>query len=324
MPDSDYPAFEAECRELFTRLDDCETLPTPPGIAEKILALAEDPSSSINDFAQVVRVDVALTSRLLQLANSPVYGLSREVYDVRHAITVLGLEATLSNALSIALVASIREQRCSGINYKHFWRRSLAAASANRLIARHVRAPVAEHFFMAGLLQDIGMIALATLDADLYARVGDRYTDHRALIAEEQALLGVDHAAAGAWLISSWRLPGRYAQAAHGSHDPAKTECDSENEQLKWCTAVSGSIADIIYADDPGAALRRALGSGALHAQLTPVALGAVLGKLVSELAELGSLFDLDLGSPEWLAKRLHDAQGMLDSYSDDAEPMRA
>ena len=324
MLDAVYPSFPEQCAGLLVKLDSCTTLPSPPGIAEKILALAEDPSSGINDFAEVVRVDVALTARLLQLANSPVYGLSREIYDVRHAITVLGLEATLSNALSIALVSSIRDQETAGIDYRHFWRRSIASASANRLLARHVRAPVAEHYFMAGLLQDIGMIAFATLDEELYVRLGSRQKDHRAVIAEEEAVLAANHALAGAWLVNNWALPRRYAEAINGSHDPASAGFDSDNEQLVWCTAVSGSIADIIYSDNPDAGVRRALGMGGKRAQLTPAALNTVLEKLVPELNELGALFDLDLGTSEWLTTQLERGMSAVESLAGEAAPMRA
>jgi len=299
-------------------------LPSPPGIAEKILALAEDPSSSINDFAEVVRVDPALTSRLLQLANSPVYGLPREIYDVRHAITVLGLEATLSNALSIALVASIKEQQQDGLDYQLFWRRALAGASANRLLARHVRAPVAEHFFMAALLQDIGMVALATLEPDLYLGLGKRQADHRAVSAEEEALHGADHAVAGAWLIDRWNLPSRYVEAVLASHSGGQGSIGGENEQLAGCTAASGPIADIIYSNNLEAGVRRALGAGVEMTQLTPAALSALLVRLVAELKELGGLFDLDLGRPEFLEGQLQRGLTAIESLTGDAEPLRA
>ena len=92
------------------KLQWCKTIPSPPGVAEKILTLVEDRSATMNDFAEIIRVDPGLSARLLQLGNSPIYGLRREIYEVQQAITIIGLEATVSKSQASEIAKAWRRK----------------------------------------------------------------------------------------------------------------------------------------------------------------------------------------------------------------------
>lgn len=309
---------------LKVRLHDFESLPSPPGIVNKILALADDPKSTSQDFAAVVQVDTTLSARLLQLANSPLYGLSRKIHDISHAVTVLGLDATINNAVSIALVASMQQQKSTGVDYRQFWRRSLATAAASRLLNLHIGAPRTERYFMAGLLQDIGIIALAALEPELYAELGARQQDHSAVIAAEQKAFSAEHALAGSWLLESWKLPELYVKAARGSHIPAAVECNEEELLVVHCTAAGAAIADILYDTEQRQAVRRALAIGPDITQLSPLVLLDLVPKLATELQTLGTLFELDVGSAAMLEAAAATATEQIQALVDSARPTDA
>ena len=305
---------------FLDQLAQCQNLPSPPGIADRILALVEDRHATADDFAKLINMDASLAARILQLGNSPVYKQRRELYEIDRAITLIGLEATLTNALSIALVSSMQERSASNLNLQLFWQRSICAASACRLLARHYRESKTEAFFMSALLQDIGMLAFDSMDTPIYAGLSPHQGDHLQVIAHERAVVGLDHATAGAWLISNWGLPVKYCEAILASHKPTDTLLEPENVKLAHCTAVSGLIADIFFGKSINDAIQRTLSVGGVLLNLKAEVLSTLLSYLADELASMSSLFDLDLGEPEWLDRKKIMAESIINA-SADAEP---
>ena len=112
-----------------------------------------------------------------------------------------------------------------------------AAVSAQALAAQCPQVP-APDAFLAALLQDVGILALARLEPGLYA---DPWTRSRALTAREHSVLGVDHAEAGAELLASWNLPSHVVGAVRQSQSVG----DDPNA-LENIVSLSGRIADTI------------------------------------------------------------------------------
>ena len=118
--------------------------------------------------AKVLSMDSALSTKVLRIANSPLYAQRRKSENLRQALVVLGLNATLTLALSFSLVKSLRAGKANGIDYPLYWRRALVAATAARALADALRQPMAEEIFLAALLQDVGILALDQAVPDLY------------------------------------------------------------------------------------------------------------------------------------------------------------
>ena len=85
--------------ELETQLLNCRNLPSPPGVALRIIELAQDPDVVMATAADTIGLDAALSARMLRIANSPLYASRRRVENLSQALTVLGLNATLTLAL---------------------------------------------------------------------------------------------------------------------------------------------------------------------------------------------------------------------------------
>ena len=154
-------------------------------------------------------MDSALAAKVLRIANSPLYAQRRKSENLRQALLVLGMNATLTLALSFSLVKCLRAGRSNGISHPLYWRRALLAGTAARALADALHHPLAEEIFLAALLQDVGILALDQAIPDLYQRGETLQRDHAALAAMENARLQTDHARVGAWLMKSWNLPER-------------------------------------------------------------------------------------------------------------------
>ena len=142
--------------------------PSPPGVATHIIELAQDPEIEMGKVAKALSMDSALSTKVLRIANSPLYAQRRKSENLRQALVVLGLNATLTLALSFSLVKSLRGAKPNGLNYKFYWRRALLAATAARALGDAMRQTLAEEIFLAALLQDVGMLALDQAVPDLY------------------------------------------------------------------------------------------------------------------------------------------------------------
>ena len=119
---------------LQLSLKACRTLPSMPAVALQVLELCQDDEVSIGKVAKVLVRDPALASKVLRVANSPYYGVRSQVTTIERAITILGINATLSLALSFSLVKGLRASGTSGFDYRIYWRNSAIAATAARVI----------------------------------------------------------------------------------------------------------------------------------------------------------------------------------------------
>ena len=199
---------------------------------------------------EAVSADPALTAKILRIANSAYYGRRRKTENLRQAIVLLGLNGTLSLALSFSLVDELRGLQSGGLDYDLFWRRSLAAATCARALGTQIQLRRREELFLAGLLQDIGMLALDKTIPTLYRDIRPVQGDHREVQRVEQLGVGADHAMVGAWLLNYWNLPKLYQSAVGGSHEFDVGELSPEERLFAQCVFVSGPLADIWFHDD--------------------------------------------------------------------------
>lgn len=306
------PAFLGD-EQLRLKLKHCKDLPSPPGIASRILDLSQDESASFAEVADIISIDPALTAKVLRIANSPLYAKQRKIENLRQAIMILGLNSTMMLALSFSMVSGLDNKEATRLDHNLFWRRSLEAACACRLLGKQLNCKNSEDFFLAGLLSDVGMLALDKIMPDLYSSIAMLQTSHLAFRTAEQAALGSDHASVGAWLLKHWKLPERWIVAVAGSHDPEAVAPDSEFQQLTFCTAIASQIADLRTCGDE---IERSLAHIANNAQqwlnLEQTAIGDVLESLTDEVSQFAGLFNIDLGDTALLTALMDEAREQL------------
>lgn len=219
--------------ELKKIIMDTKTLPTLPGVINKLNSLSESEKSSVQEMAKIVSSDQVLSARILRLANSPSYGFYR-VSTISNAMILLGVNVVKSLALSSSIF-EIMEKNSIGL-----WEHSLGVGVAANLIARKLALPECEEIATAALLHDIGkvIISLKCSEAEAAIRKTIREQDIYTREAERQ-VLDTDHAEIGAWLAKSWFLPDKLSEPIACHHDVIL----SENHRIK--TSVI-HIADVL------------------------------------------------------------------------------
>ena len=192
-------------------------LPALPNTVISVKEAMDDIHVSPNDVAQKIILDPPIAAKVLSVANSSAYGFSNRVDSVELAVALLGLRETYSIVLSAAVMNLFEATK--SFNYKSYWEEAMNSAAASRLLAQACGRGADKSIFTAGLLHDIGRIALLETEPESYKRV-DSTLIGSDLIKAEQDILGLAHTEAGYELAMIWNLPQEISEAIRFHHTP--------------------------------------------------------------------------------------------------------
>jgi diguanylate cyclase (GGDEF)-like protein len=297
---------------LQKQLKECRTLPSIPVVILEVLDLCQNDEVGIPEVTKVLIRDPALSAKVLKVANSPLYGVRSRITTLDRAISLLGINATLSLALSFSFVRSLHRSSEGGFNHQAYWRRSVIAAVAARTIGLRLSKLNPEELFLAGLLQDLGMLVFnEAVPAQYGPVVNAAKWDHAALVAHERETFGADHSDVGCWLLARWNLPERLREAVAGSHDPRGIG-EMSPDSLVNCIAFASRIAEIWCNPDTNAAAALARQGSESILQVPPEQFDRLLGEIAFSIAEATANLDIDVGSEESLNRILDQAREAL------------
>ncbi len=292
--------------DLKNRLKACRSLPSVPAVAIKIMELCEQDDIGMPEVATVLARDPALAAKVLKVANSAIYGVRAQVTTLDRAIAIMGINAVLSLSLSFSLVKTLRKSSHAGFDHLTYWRRSVITAVAAKALGASAGHAYRDEYFLAGLLQDIGMLVLNEVLPDAYGRlIPLAEGNHRKLIELERKAFGTDHGIVGGWLLELWNLPTNLRLSAATSH-AADTIDDPRVEKFCRVVGLAGHIAEIWTNPDTTAATGFARQQATDLLDMTPARFEILLGEVAGALPEITSNLDLEIGSQEAL-NRLYD-----------------
>ena len=211
-------------------------LPALPKVADELMSLTREPVEliKIKTIVNLVQHDAGLSARILQMANSSYYSVTREVTNLHHAIVIIGLRDTI-NLLNFYLLMNTIPQfpTIEHFSSERFWAHSWECGTAARLLGRPqylVRSSPGT-LYLAGLLHDVGKAVLAMhLTEEFGESLRVAREEGIPLYRAEKEVIGIDHAQLGGYLMTSWNLPGSTAMAAAFHHYPE--EAEPEDQEL--------------------------------------------------------------------------------------------
>lgn len=280
----------------------------------QVLELCRNEDASITQIVNVVQKDPTLAAKLLKTASSIFYAPRSPVTSVDRAVCIIGINTTMCVALSFSLVSSICDtiEAGRGFDAHVFWRRAVATAACARNLGRKRGVAGAADLFVAGLLQDIGMLVLSGALGEEYDRlVAASGNDHELLLKVEAKHLGVDHTDVGAWLLQEWQLPERLLRGVQGSHQPELFERTGDAEFVRAC-ASAGQLSNLWCGPD----LKQTPNQLDFNLDLKSIGLSRIafesfLAEVSVEIAQETSSLDIRLGQDD-AAKLLERAREAL------------
>jgi HD-like signal output (HDOD) protein len=221
-------------------------LPPFPVVANRVLALVNNEDAGARQISEVINLDPTFTAEILRVANSPLFGVAREVGTVQHAVTLVGLNRVKAMATLIALSTVVKSSLRIEVLRK-FWVHSLVTAVLTDESARLAGAQV-EGAYTAGLLHNLGTLGLMSAYPEEYARMIEVSTEYGFdLIGTERDLFEIDHCAAGACLAEEWNFPDAIVVALAMHHEePKKSPNLFSLVQISWRLADVAGYAPLL------------------------------------------------------------------------------
>ena len=216
--------IDEKSRDLIkTRiLNKMQDIKSFPQFVLETMKKLNDPGSNAADVAQSLSRDEGLVLRILKLANSAAYGMTRNISNISEAIALLGYKS-VSNIVLAATVYSAMDKGLSGyaLDRGELWRHSLMVAYTSRHLAKLTEKVSTEDAYVGGLLHDIGKVILNDYVRFGYGIIVKMVEEkHIPFTEAETQVLGFDHAAIGEILIEKWEMPEFYRIAVAYHHKP--------------------------------------------------------------------------------------------------------
>lgn len=193
-------------------------LPTAPKVVEELISSFDKASVSTEEIAKKLSTDPVLSAKLLRLANSAYYHVSRSIGTVEDAVLMLGFVTVRTLVISSGLVSGFKT--VPGLDLKQFWRYSLHTAVAAKWIAKKTKENT-DLAFTIGMMHGIGQLVIHSAMAE-QAMALDKVAgplDARRLDAE-QASFGFTFADVGAELARRWKFPPTFAETITAFPEP--------------------------------------------------------------------------------------------------------
>jgi putative nucleotidyltransferase with HDIG domain len=184
--------------------------------------VSTESDSAIDEFDAVFQADPGFASELLQVANSPEFGLRGRIESIRHALLLLGVDRVSSLASSLAMQFYFRKMPTMK-EMEAIWAHSIATATVAEAVASacgmHNNSAGA---YTAGLVHDIGRMGLLMSEGQPYSTFSSQeFQNADEYLLTEHALFEGTHAEAGGIMAANWGFPEQICTVIQRHHDPA-------------------------------------------------------------------------------------------------------
>ena len=235
-------------QELIANLGD---LPPLPQVASQVLRVSADPDANAEDLRKVISTDQALTSQILKISNSAMFGMVREVTTLTQAIMTLGF-STIKSVVIASSAKNLYHRGSVGLQERLIWEHALISAIASRAFAKSLRFPRVEEAFIGGLLHDIGKSVLGVKFPERYAALlRTVYNEGGVCLNLELDTFGFDHAMVGEALVGKWNLASSLQAAVRWHHDPMQAAKDFQEVSAIVALANQMALEEKVGIGDP-------------------------------------------------------------------------
>lgn len=203
-----------------------EKLPPFPTVALRAMNVLSGTDTSLSELCDLVRADPVFTGEILRIANSPLIAFSKEVTSILQASMLLGFRRLRRIVITVGLRSYMDKSFTPAL--RACWCHSVACGTVAERIARWNLID-SDFAYTAGIMHDIGRVALVSLRPEEYSAMVERAATDPAwnALESEQEVFGLDHCTAGRLLIKSWKLPEPFLETTCAHHEPLTHQDDA-------------------------------------------------------------------------------------------------
>lgn len=306
--------------ELVSR---AQSLYSLPAVAAEVIELTSNPKVDTLALKECIQTDPALTAKILRVVNSSLFGLSREVSDLNQALALLGTKPLKLLVLGFSLPEALfRDLAREQLDW--YWSTTLARAVAARTISEELFNTPGDEAFLAGLLQEIGVLVLLGQLQEPYAEFLTHVIRERVDLQKvEVDSLGFDHLALTAALLKDWQMPALYVKAIsepHKLHHLAKQ--NETHSQLARTLHMASLLAELV-GNSRLDVLPDLLEVCEKYCGMDREQLNQLMGQLQPQVKQLAEVLSLQLPEDKDYQQLLTDAHQQMSLLAESiAEPL--
>ena len=278
-----------------------------PAVAAEVLQLTNNPQVDTRALKECIEADPALTAKILRVVNSSLFGLSREVCDLNQALALLGTKPlkllVLGFSLPDNLFAEVAREQLDW-----YWSTTLTRAVAAREISEQLFDRPGDDAFLAGLLQDIGVLVLLGELKEPYANFLSSVIEQRVDLQRlEVDSLGFDHLQLTAALLEHWNMPKSLVRAIAEPRDMALLANSREPQaELTQVVHLAELVAELVGQNRLGV-LPDLMEAGAAYCDLNKERLNELVGTLQPKVKQLAEVLSLEVAATDEAAQDYTD-----------------
>ncbi len=211
--------------KILSSLDQVKKLGYIPKILFEVNQLLKKEPENSAKLSALISKDLALTSKMLSVANSPLYGLQRKVTSIEYTIVLLGIKEVNRLVTAISLSDAVRFPSSNKVKYLDYWKHSMVVGNSARDIAFKLGFPdLASDVFLAGIFHDLGIPILAKYFPADYDLIMNQIKEGKNCLDAEMEVLGLTHQEVGAYAARRWDLPEIIVNIIENHHNPMHFE----------------------------------------------------------------------------------------------------
>ncbi|MHB8929950.1 MAG: HDOD domain-containing protein [Melioribacteraceae bacterium] len=196
------------------------TLAPIPKLLTEVLELLNDQYTSPHILSKAISKDQSVVLKLLTIANSPFYGLTKRVSSIEFAIMILGYDEIRNIVSALSLMESMKNKSDQYLDQKNFWMHSYITATISKKIAMDFGLEKSGEAFLAGLLHDLGISVVHRFMHSDFVNICDLVTNGASYLDAEKQVLGIDHQTVGEMLLKNWNIPELICNIVKNHHSP--------------------------------------------------------------------------------------------------------
>lgn len=211
-------------------LSNVYNLPAMSATMLEVSKLLDDPSTNTAALSKIIGKDQGLSTKILSIANSPLYGLTRKVSTIDFAILIIGYQDIKNIVVALTMVDSFKNKSDKFFDQNSFWMHSMLAGTASKRVAEDLGFKIGSEAFVAGLLHDLGVPVMHKFFKNEFESiVNDIRENNTPTLEAEINQLGMDHQEIGHFLANKWSLPEHLSTSIRYHHKPSEAP---ENDVL--------------------------------------------------------------------------------------------
>ncbi len=226
-----------------------DQLPSLPGVAMEFIRMCDDDAVGAADVARVAERDPALLARILQVANSPYYGVREPTTSVARASAILGLRNLKLLAVGVAVMGELWEASAPSEAVAGVVGAGAIAGAGGRTFSAQIGTGRDDEAFVAGLLSFVGELAMLHAAPDV---VADAWEEAGGLPSNAalRSRLGISAPELGLFLLDKWQIPADLQRGVASRVDSIEQRTDRSLGRFQASVGFGTAVAELLSRRD--------------------------------------------------------------------------